>query len=191
MIGSLRGTVLDKSPPMVVVDCGGVGYELWAPMPTFERLPGIGDPVRLLVHMVVTENAHTLYGFASKEDRSLFRDLIRVGGVGGKNALAVMSTLSASELQDALENGDLSALVKVPGIGKKTAQRILVDLREMPAGARGIVPLKSAYAEVEKALLSLGYSRREARGAIDKLPADSESENLETRIRLCLRLLSK
>lgn len=190
MIGRLRGTVLDKAPPLLVVDCGGVGYEMWAPMPAFEGMPGVGEPVQLFVHMMVTENAHTLYGFSSLEERALFRDLIRVGGVGGKNALAVMSTLGAAELQDALESGDVSTLVKVPGIGKKTAQRILLDLRELPFAARGAEQLKSAFSEVEKALLSLGYNRREARQAIAKLPPESEGDSLEARIRACLRILS-
>ncbi|MBP8813870.1 MAG: Holliday junction branch migration protein RuvA, partial [Laribacter sp.] len=129
MIGRLSGTLLEKHPPQILVDVGGVGYELDVPMSTFCRLPGLNEPVVLWTHMAVREDAHLLFGFAGRAERELFRQLIRISGVGGKLALALLSSLEPDELARAVAQEDIKTLSRVPGIGKKTAERLILELR--------------------------------------------------------------
>lgn len=129
MIGRLTGTLLEKSPPQVLVDCHGVGYEVDVPMSTFYNLPALGEPVCLLTHLAVREDAHQLFGFATEAERSAFRQLIRISGVGARTALAILSGLSVADLAQAITLQESARLVKVPGIGKKTAERLLLELK--------------------------------------------------------------
>jgi Holliday junction DNA helicase RuvA len=174
MIDRLSGILLEKNPPMVLVDVGGVGYEVDVPMSTFYDLPAAGQKVALLVHQVVREDAHLLYGFLTGDERDAFRELIRVAGVGPRTALAVLSGMSVTDLAQAVAAQEGGRLVKVPGIGKKTAERLLLELKgrlapELP-GAAGRVGAVDAGADVLRALLALGYSEREATAAVKQLP---------------------
>ena len=171
MIGRLRGILLEKHPPGLLVEAGGVGYELEAPMTTFYRLPAVGEEVLLHTHLVVREDAQLLYGFSSREDRALFRELIRISGVGAKMALAILSGMSAEDFARCVREGDAGALTRLPGIGKKTAQRLLVEMRDRLAGEVGPAgaPLPAAapapgdpLADAVSALVSLGYKPQEA-----------------------------
>jgi len=194
MIGHLAGAVIERAPPLLVIECAGVGYEVWAPMPAFDALPQVGSPGKLFIHSVIREDSHTLYGFVTQEDRQFFRAMIRVSGVGAKSALAILSAAPAAQAAAAIQEGDPALLARAPGIGKKTAERIVNELKglSLPAGGdAGDAPSVAGQGDVEKALLSLGFSQKEVRAAIAKLPSDSASESLEERIRLCLRLLSK
>ena len=147
MIGSLRGRITSKTPPQLTVEVGGVGYEVEAPMSTFFQLPALGEEVRLLTHLVVREDAHVLYGFASEEERRLFRSLIKVSGVGPKIALALLSGISVTAFAHCVQNEDIATLTRVPGVGRKTAERLIVEMRDrlgtaaegssMPVGAGG------------------------------------------------------
>jgi len=192
MIGRLSGILLEKNPPMVLVDAGGVGYEVDVPMSTFYDLPAVGQKVVLLVQQVVREDAHLLYGFLTAGERDAFRELIKVAGVGPRTALAVLSGMSVGDLARAVAAQESARLVKVPGIGKKTAERLLLELKgrlapELP-GAAGRGPVDEAGADVLRALLALGYSEREAAAAVKQLPADvAVSEG----IRQALRNLAK
>jgi len=168
MIGSLRGRITSKTPPQLTVEVGGVGYELEAPMSTFFHLPAIGQDVRLLTHFVVREDAQLLFGFATEEERRLFRSLLKVSGIGPKIALALLSGMSVEAFIVCVQNQDVAALVKVPGIGRKTAERMIVELRDKLAptdAAPGeyVVPA-GASPEVEAfgALTALGYKPAEA-----------------------------
>ena len=168
MIGRLTGRLLAKQPPQVLVDVGGVGYEVDVPMSTLYALPANGENVTLFTHLVVREDAHTLYGFASLEERAAFRQLIRISGVGARTALAVLSGLSVGELAQAVTLQEAARLTRIPGIGKKTAERLLLELKgkvgslAAPAGAeRG--------SDVLNALLALGYSEKEALAATQGL----------------------
>ena len=174
MIGSVRGRIASKTPPQLMVDVGGLGYELEAPMSTFFHLPAVGQEVSLLTHLVVREDAHVLYAFATEGERRLFRSLIKVSGVGPKIALALLSGISVEAFSRCVVNEDITALTKVPGIGRKTAERLVVEMRDRlgdPAasadgvGAGGGVPVPiSANPESEAyaALVSLGYRPAEA-----------------------------
>src|SRR5215467_5889269 len=133
MIGSLRGRIASKTPPQLTVDVGGLGYELEAPMSTFFHLPAVGEEVRLLTHLVVREDAHVLYGFATEEERRLFRSLIKVSGVGPKIALALLSGISVNAFAECVVNGDTAALTRIPGVGRKTAERLIVEMRDRVA----------------------------------------------------------
>ncbi|MFA7666793.1 MAG: Holliday junction branch migration protein RuvA [Burkholderiaceae bacterium] len=187
MIGRLSGTLLEKHPPTVLVDVGGVGYELDVPMSTFYDLPAIGQKLVLLVHQVVREDAHLLYGFLTPGERNAFRELIKVAGCGPRTALAVLSGMSVGELSQAIAAQESARLIKVPGIGKKTAERLLLELKgkfaaELPAVDRG--PVDEAGGDVLRALLALGYSEREATLAIRRLPADvAVSEGIRQALR--------
>ncbi len=170
MIGSVRGRIASKSPPQLMVDVGGLGYELEAPMSTFFHLPAIGEEVRLLTHLVVREDAHVLYAFATESERRLFRSLIKVSGVGPKIALALLSGISVEAFSRCVVNEDITALTKVPGIGRKTAERLVVEMRdrikdpEATAG-HGAVPVAagaSPESEAYGALIALGYRPAEA-----------------------------
>ena len=169
MIGRLSGRLLSKQPPQILVDCGGVAYELDVPMSTFFGLPATGESVTLHTHLVVREDAHVLYGFATLEERAAFRQLIRISGVGARTALAVLSGLSVAELAQAVALQEPGRLTKVPGIGKKTAERLLLELKGKIADAESR-PAAGAAGDVVHALVGLGYSEKEAAAAVKSLP---------------------
>ncbi|CAI8957377.1 Holliday junction branch migration protein RuvA [Pseudomonas soli] len=194
MIGRLRGTLAEKQPPHLIIDVNGLGYELEVPMTTLYRLPKLGETVTLHTHLVVREDAHLLYGFFEKRERELFRELIRLNGVGPKLALALMSGLEADELVRCVQAQDASALVRVPGVGKKTAERLLVELKDRfkawetsPAmfalvsdGPAPVASVSNAEADAVSALVSLGYKPQEASKAIAAIEgkANLSSEEL-------------
>jgi holliday junction DNA helicase RuvA len=191
MIGSLHGRILAKAPPQLVVEVGGVGYELEAPMSTFFHLPAVGAEVRLLTHLVVREDAHVLYGFGSEEERRLFRNLLKVSGVGPKIALALLSGISVEGFAQCVQAQDVSSLTRVPGIGRKTAERLLVEMRDRlaptdgSAGGEGFVPSSSAEGEAFSALVALGYKPAEATRLLKA--AGPGTHSTEELIRLALR----
>ncbi|MDR1854693.1 MAG: Holliday junction branch migration protein RuvA, partial [Azoarcus sp.] len=172
MIGRLSGILLEKNPPQILVDVGGVGYELDVPMSTFYDLPGNGEKVSLHTHFAVREDGHFLYGFATQEERATFRQLLKISGIGARMALAVLSGLSVAELAQAVKLQEAGRLVKIPGIGKKTAERLLLELRgkldASPAAAFAGRPTRpnasdaDARTDILNALLALGYNEREA-----------------------------
>ncbi len=169
MIGSLRGRISSKTPPQLTIEVGGVGYELEAPMSTYFHLPAVGEDVRLLTHFVVREDAQLLYGFATDDERRLFRGLLKVSGVGPKIALALLSGISVEAFIICVQNQDVAALVRVPGIGRKTAERLLIEMRdrlkpagESEPGATAVSVGASPEAEAFGALVALGYRPAEA-----------------------------
>jgi len=175
MIGRLNGTLADKNPPQVLVDCNGVGYEVDVPMSTFYNLPGVGDKVSLLTHFVVREDAQILYGFGSAGEREAFRQLIKISGVGPRTALSVLSGMSVADIAQAVTAQDAGRLVKVPGIGKKTAERLLLELKGKfgaDLGQAGAQPGSDAQADILQALVALGYSDKEAQASLKALPKD-------------------
>src|SRR5688572_18972483 len=175
MIGRLTGTLSDKNPPQVLVDCHGVGYEVDVPMSTFYNLPGVGEKVSLLTHFVVREDAQILYGFGTAPEREAFRQLIKISGVGPRTALAVLSGMSVGDIAQAVTAQDASRLVKVPGIGKKTAERLLLELKGKIGADLGNAALGGAsdtQADILQALLALGYSDKEAAATLKSLPKD-------------------
>ena len=191
MIGRLHGKLLEKHPPQIVVDVHGVGYELYVPMSTFYQLPATGAEVALFTHLVVREDAHQLYGFATEAERHAFRQLLKISGVGARTALSVLSGLSVADLREAVSSQDSGRLTKIPGIGKKTAERLLLELRDkLEALSVGSAAAKGdgQSGDVMNALLGLGYNDREANWAIKQLPAGL---NVADGIRQALRLLSK
>ncbi|MCP1726396.1 Holliday junction DNA helicase RuvA [Natronospira proteinivora] len=198
MIGFLRGTLAAKQPPQLLIDVNGVGYEVEAPMSTFYSLPETGSPVELLTHLVVRDDAHILFGFLTQGERRLFRDLIKVSGVGAKMALGVLSGISASEFAQCVQDRDITKLTKLPGIGKKTAERLVVEMRDrislsgierttaVPAASQGPVqPADEAF----DALVALGYKPREASRMIAAV--DHRELNSEEIIRQALRGAAK
>ena len=191
MIGRIQGKLLEKHPPQIVVDVHGVGYELHVPMSTFYQLPATGTEVALFTHLVVREDAHQLYGFATEPERHAFRQLLKISGVGARTALSVLSGLSVADLREAVSSQDSGRLTKIPGIGKKTAERLLLELRDkLEALSVGSAAAKGdgQAGDVMNALLGLGYNDREANWAIKQLPAGL---NVADGIRQALRLLSK
>ena len=169
MIGFVRGKLVVKTPPHLTVDVGGVGYDIEAPMSTFYTLPAVGADVRLLTHLVVREDAHVLYGFGSEDERRLFRSLIRVSGVGPKIALALLSGISVADFYQFVHAQDIGALTRVPGIGRKTAERLIVEMRDRlvapgltPGGGTSVSGAASPEAEAYDALVALGYRPAEA-----------------------------
>lgn len=192
MIGKLTGTLIDKQPPQIVVDCGGVGYEVEVPMSTFYGLPAVGQPVALLTQLVVRADAQLLYGFATAAERLAFRELIKVAGVGPRTALALLSGLSVAELAQAVAAQEAGRLIKIPGIGKKTAERLLLELKGKLAPDLSAAPaaaaLDDALADIQQALLALGYSEREAAAALKALPA---GVGVNEGIKLALKALAK
>lgn len=191
MIGRIAGRLIEKHPPQIVVDVQGVGYELDVPMSTFYQLPATGADVSLYTHLVVREDAHHLYGFASEPERRAFRQLLKVSGVGARTALSVLSGLSVGELREAVGAQDTGRLTKVPGIGKKTAERLLLELRDKldgVAAASATAKGDGHAGDVTNALLALGYNDREAAWAVKQLP---DGANVSDGIRQALRLLSK
>jgi holliday junction DNA helicase RuvA len=190
MIGRLTGTVASKSPPQVLLDVQGVGYEVDVPMSTFYALPATGSPVTLLTHFVVREDAQVLFGFLSHDEREAFRQVIRISGVGPRTALSLLSGLSVAELAAAVAQQEAGRLVKVPGIGKKIAERLLLELKGKLGDALSLPAnqLAPARTDIGQALQSLGYNEREAEAAMKALPLDiSVSEG----IRLALKTLSR
>ncbi|UUQ63707.1 Holliday junction branch migration protein RuvA [Pseudomonas fuscovaginae UPB0736] len=201
MIGRLRGTLAEKQPPHLILDVNGLGYEVEVPMTTLYRLPSVGEPLTLHTHLVVREDAQLLYGFVGRRERDLFRELIRLNGVGPKLALALMSSLEVDELVHCVSAQDTSALVKVPGVGKKTAERLLVELKDrfkawetvpsmfalVPNQPDGVAPVLVASAETDavSALISLGYKPQEASKAVSAIKEKGLSS--EEMIRRALR----
>ena len=194
MIGRLTGTLAAKSPPQLLVDVGGVGYEVDVPMSSFYNLPALGERVTLLTHFVVREDAQVLFGFLTHAERATFRLLVKISGVGPRTALAILSGLSVDELAQAVSLQQSGRLVKVPGIGKKTAERLLLELKGKLADAPGGALATSAsvaggaQADILQALLALGYSDREAAAALKALPADV---GVSDGIKLALRALAR
>lgn len=175
MIGRLSGVLLEKTPPLVLIDVNGVGYECEVPMSTFYELPAVGEKVLLLTQFIVREDAQLLYGFGSARERLTFRQLLKVNGVGAKSALAILSGLSVDDLARAVALQDAALLTRVPGVGKKTAERLLLELKDKlaPSGATSAPGDQGRGGDdVLNALLALGYNEREARAAIKSLPAD-------------------
>ena len=195
MIGRLQGLLAEKNPPQVLVDCHGVGYEVDVPMSTFYNLPETGQAVTLLTHFVVREDAQILYGFGTAQERAAFRELIKVTGVGPRMALSILSGLSVADLAQAITRQEVARLVKVPGIGKKTAERLLLELKgKLGAdmgdlgGAGAGVPRSDAQADIGQALLALGYNDKEAAAALKALPPDV---GVSEGIKLALRALAR
>ena len=192
MIGRIAGLLLARNPPEILVDVGGVGYELDVPMSTFYDLPAVGERVVLLTHQVVREDAHLLYGFLTASERSAFRELIRISGIGPRMALAVLSGLSVADLTSAVALQESGRLVKVPGIGKKTADRLLLELKgklgpEL-AGASAQASVTDHSADILRALVSLGYSEKEAGLAARQVPTDaSVSDGIKQALKLLAR----
>ena len=191
MIGRLTGTLSDKNPPQVLVDCHGVGYEVDVPMSTFYNLPAVGEKVSLLTHFIVREDAQILYGFGSPAERETFRQLIKISGVGPRTALGVLSGMSVADIAQAVTAQDASRLVKVPGIGKKIAERLLLELKGKigaDLGLPGSGPKTDSEADILQALLALGYSDKEAAAALKALPKDV---GVSEGIKLALKALAK
>ncbi len=190
MIGKLTGVLGDKNPPEVLVECGGVGYEVFVPMSTYYNLPARGEKVSLLTHFVVREDAQILYGFATPDERESFRQLIKISGVGPRTALAVLSGMTVADLAQAVTAQESARLVKVPGIGKKTAERLLLELKGK-LGADIGVPSGGAsgnQGDILQALVALGYSDKEATLALKSLPADvSVSDGIKTALKALSR----
>jgi holliday junction DNA helicase RuvA len=190
VIGQLRGLLVEKNPPQVTVDCNGVGYEVSVPMSTFYNLPGLNEKITLLTHFVVREDAQLLYGFASAAEREAFRQLIKISGVGPRTALSVLSGMSVGELAQAVTLQEAGRLVKVPGIGKKTAERLLLELKGKLGADIGL-PASIAndnQGDILQALVALGYSDKEAALALKALPSDV---GVSDGIRLALKALAK
>lgn len=192
MIGRLHGKIIEKNPPQVLIDVSGVGYEVDVPMSTFCNLPDVNGEVTLYTHLVVREDAELLYGFGSKAEQLAFRTLIRISGVGPRIALALLSGMTTDQLAQAVESGETGLLTRIPGIGKKTAERLILELKGKltlssgliaPAGAPG-----SARADVVAALVALGYSEREALASAKKVPEDA---SVSDGIRLALKSLAR
>ncbi|WP_180682176.1 Holliday junction branch migration protein RuvA [Tepidicella baoligensis] len=191
MIGKLTGTLLEKNPPHILIDCHGVGYELDVPMSTFYHLPASGEKVALLTHFVVREDAQILYGFGTAAEREAFRQLIKITGVGPRTALGILSGMSVQDLAQAVTAQEVGRLVKVPGIGKKTAERLLLELKGKIGADLGPVSgaaPNDALHDIQQALLALGYNDKEAAAALKALPADV---GVSDGIKLALKALAK
>ena len=191
MIGRIEGRLLEKNPPGILVDANGVGYEIDVPMSTFYQLPSISERVTLLTHLIVREDAHQLYGFSTNSERAAFRELIKISGVGARTALSVLSGLSVSELAQTITLQESGRLTRVPGIGKKTAERLLLELKGKLGADLGTAKTTAANdtaADAIRALLALGYNEREANAAVRGLPADAE---VSDGIRFALKSLAK
>ena len=190
MISRLSGILLDKNPLQLIVDCQGVGYEVSVPMSTFYQLPSVGEKVVLLTHFVVREDAQLLFGFGTTQERELFRELIKISGVGARTALALLSGMSVADLAQAVTLQEAGRLTKIPGIGKKTAERLLLELKgklgaDLGGGAAAV---QGSNSDILNALLALGYSDKEAALALKQVPAGS---SVSDGIRHALKALSK
>ncbi len=191
MIARLNGTLIEKHPPQIVIDCNGVGYEVEVPMSTFYNLPEIGQKVNLLTYFVVREDAQLLYGFGTAQEKNTFKQLLKVNGIGAKSALSILSGVSIDELVQAVSMQEVTMLTRIPGIGKKTAERLLLELKDklgVADFAQSTNQAKSASYDVLNALVALGYNEREAQSAVKLLDKDvSVTEG----IKLALKSLSK
>ena len=194
MIGRITGRLAEKNPPQILIDVNGVGYELEVPMSTFYGLPALGQNVSLATHLAVREDGHFLYGFATEDERAAFRQLLKVAGIGARTALAVLSGISVADLAAAVALQESGRLVKVPGIGKKTAERLLLELKDklakaLPGVTSGAAsPQYAAQSDIVHALLALGYNEKEANAALKQLPAEI---GVAEGIRAALKSLSK
>ncbi len=194
MIGRLTGVLLEKQPPLVLLDVQGVGYEVNVPMSTFYNLPDIGERITLQIHLVIREDVHLLFGFGTEAERQAFRQLVKISGVGARTSLALLSGLSVTDLHHAVATQDSGRLIKIPGIGKKTAERLLLELRDKldieNTGVDNAMKSSSSHnnSDILNALLSLGYNDREANWAIKQIPPET---NVSNGIRQALKLLSK
>lgn len=201
MIGMLRGQLVTKQPPYLLLDVNGVGYEVEAPMSTFYELPATGEPVTLHIHLMVREDAHVLYGFHAEQEKRLFRTLLKITGVGGKMALAILSTMNASEFALCVQSDDVTAMTRVPGVGKKTAQRLVLEMKDklddaitatLPEGAKAASAqpvAETPVSEAVSALVSLGYKPVDASRMVRAV--DSEGLGSEEIIRAALQALVK
>jgi holliday junction DNA helicase RuvA len=203
MIGRLRGILVEKQPPYLLIDVNGVGYELQAPMTTFYRLPGVGSELILHTHLSITENLHQLFGFIDQRDRSLFRTLIKVSSVGPKLAIAILSGMESDDIARCVRDNNIAALTKVPGIGTKTAERLVIELRDrlknwnlssgdltMHSETPKLAGTNDAYAAAESALISLGYKPIEAAKMIATAAKQKPEAKSEELIRLALRAVA-
>jgi holliday junction DNA helicase RuvA len=191
MIGKLTGTLAAKNPPEVLIDCGGVGYEVLVPMSTFYNLPALGEKTALLTHLIVREDAHLLYGFATQDERAGFKQLVKISGVGPRTALSILSGMSVADIAQAVTKQDAGRLTKIPGIGKKTAERLLLELKGKlgdALDAGGVSVANDSQSDILQALVALGYSDRDAGLALKALPQDV---GVSEGIKLALRALAK
>lgn len=194
MIGRLNGILLEKNPPQILLDVNGVGYDIEVPMSTFYPLPNLGERVVLHTHLAVREDGHFLYGFATEDERTTFRMLLKVSGIGARTALGILSGMSVAELASAITLQEAGRLTRVPGIGKKTAERLLLELKDklaktLPAVSNTVaLAPQGAHTDIAHALLALGYNEKEALGALKQLPAEI---GVSDGIRAALKLLSK
>jgi len=192
MIGRLSGTLVEKNPPQILLDVQGVAYEVDVPMSTFYNLPSLGERISLFTHLVVREDAHLLFGFGSESERRAFRQLIKISGIGARTALSVLSGLSVAELAQAVTMQETGRLTKIPGIGKKTAERLLLELKDKlgveATSAIGVNRAPPAAADVLNALVALGYSDKEAVHAVKQLP---DGVAVADGIRQALKVLAK
>lgn len=192
MIARISGILLQKAPPTILVDCQGIGYEIDVSMGTFYNLPAIGEKITLFTHLAVREDAHLLYGFGSQEERDLFRQLIRISGIGARTALSLLSGMSVAEMIQAVTLQDAARFSRIPGIGKKTAERLLLELKgKLGTSLEGVgntAAQGNNMADILNALIALGYSSKEAGAAIRQIPADS---TVSDGIKLALKSLSK
>jgi len=191
MISRMTGLLFEKSPPRVGLDVGGVGYELEVSMSTLYDLPELGSKVTLLTHLVIREDAHLLFGFATEQERRAFRELIKISGVGARMALAVLSGMSVADLAQAIAMQETGRLTRIPGIGKKTAERLMLELKGkfgVHAMVEGGVTVQSSQTDIIQALTTLGYSEKESMGALKGLP---DNVDVSEGIRLALKALSR
>lgn len=188
VIASVRGKILQKNPPQIVVECGGIGYEIDVPISTFYNLPDIGEEVFLSTVMIVREDAQLLYGFLTAQEKEVFKLLMKVSGIGPRISLAVLSSMSAEDIGNAIANGEVGLLTKIPGIGKKTAERMVLELKDKVLVTAVSSPVSNVQSEIIQALTALGFSDREARLAAKQVPADVDASE---GIRLCLRQLAQ
>ena len=192
MIGSIAGVLTHKAPPHLLLEVGGIGYEIEAPMSTFYGLPPVGERTRLLTHLVVREDAHLLYGFATETERSLFRQLLKISGIGPRIALAILSGVSGAAFAQAVREQDASSLMRIPGVGRKTADRLIVEMRDRleetaPTGAVAARPGDGPAAEAYSALIALGYKPQEATRLLKAVDAEGRALSTEELIRRALQ----
>lgn len=192
MIGRIAGTLLEKNPPQILLDCQGVGYEIDVPMSTFYNLPAVGEKLVLLTHLAIREDAHVLFGFGTAEERATFKQLIKISGVGARTALSILSGMSVADLAQAITLQEAGRLTRVPGIGKKTAERLLLELKGKlgaDLGAAGVAAVAGDHSsDILNALLALGYSDKEALAALKLVPAGA---GVSDGIKAALKALSK
>ncbi len=192
MIGSIAGVLTLKAPPHLQLEVGGIGYEIEAPMSTFYGLPAVGERTRLLTHLVVREDAHLLYGFATEGERALFRQLLKISGIGPRIALAILSGVSDAAFAHAVREQDAAALMRIPGVGRKTAERLIVEMRDRldasaPAGPSAAHLVSGAEAEAYSALVALGYKPQEATKLLKAVDTEGQKLTTEEMIRRALQ----